>query len=52
MLNRPLSIGGRVSLWHLSRSSAPHKCRFHRGFSLGDGSRGGKRTLVDRPSGR
>ena len=26
---------GRASLWHLSRSSGPHKCRFHLGFSLG-----------------
>ena len=36
MRRRPPGTGGRASLWHLSRSSAPQKCRFHLGFSLGD----------------
>ena len=35
MPNRPPNTGVGASLWHLSRSSGPHKCRFHLGFSLG-----------------
>ena len=35
MSNRPLSTGGIVLLYRLSRSSGPHKCRFHLGFGLG-----------------
>ena len=37
MPNRPPGTGGRVSLWPLSQSPSPHKCRSHLGFSLGQG---------------
>ena len=33
--NPPPSTGGRASLWRLSQSLSPHKCRSHLGFSLG-----------------
>ena len=43
---------GRASLWHLSRSSGPHKCRFHLGFSLGwEGVRKVEVAGVGSPSG-
>ena len=31
---RPSGTIGRASLWRLSQSSSPHKCRSHLGFSL------------------
>ena len=34
MPNRPPGTGGRASLWRLSQSSSPHKCRSYLGFSL------------------
>ena len=32
---RPSGTFERASLWRLSESSSPHKCRSHLGFSLG-----------------
>ena len=32
--DHPPGTGGRASLWRLSQSSSPRKCRFHLGFSL------------------
>ena len=32
---RPSGTFGRASLWRLSQSSSPHKCRSHLGFDLG-----------------
>ena len=45
--NPPPSTGGRASLWRLSQSLSPHKCRSHLGFSL-DGVEGLTRADVIR----